>query len=103
MGKSARASLRVRQDRRERLARKFPVAGRILEDPTGARIYIAMAPFARVLIEQGVHPTPGLGVENFDAVVSLIKDGLGLAALSDAAFEAAIRLATPPECRETLQ
>ena len=38
-----------------------------------------------------------------DACVALVKDAIGVASLSDEEFEYALRLSTPPECRETSQ
>ena len=103
MSRAMHERAQARLQRREQLRRKFPIAGRILENPAVARMFIETAPFTRILIELGLPPTPGLGRDNHDAIVNLIKDALGIVSLSDAEFEHAIGLATPPECRETVQ
>lgn len=102
MSKAARANVKRRRQRRARLGRKFSIAEQIFNDHSFARMILDTAPLTRVLIEQGLAPVPDCGLENHDAVIRLIEDGLGLATLTDAEFESAIRLATPPEFRETV-
>ena len=75
----------------------------LISDRDRAQAFLASAPLARRMFAAGLSPTPGMGVAEFDACVALIKDALGLASLSDEEFEHALRLSTPPECRETSQ
>lgn len=109
MGTAARAHAEVRRERRERLGRQFPTAEGILSNRPMALWFLEVLRFNRAVIEQyadarpDFDPTRDYGVANHDAVISLIKDGLGLVTLTDAEFETAFRLATSPECRETLQ
>ena len=84
--------------KRQRLNRLPPFARRLISDHGMARVMLATAPFTRQMFAAGLSPTPGMGVAEFDACVSLVKDALGLVPLSDEAFEHALRLSTPPEC-----
>lgn len=89
--------------KRQRLNRLPPFARRLIADRCMAGVMLATAPLARQMFAAGLSPTPGMGVAEFDACISLIKDALGLAPLSDKAFEHALRLSTPPEFREASQ
>ncbi len=90
----------------ERQQRRFdrlpPFARRLISDGM-AQVMVATSPFARQMFAAGYAPTPGMGVAEFHACLSLMKDALGITALSDEEFEHALRLSTPPECRETSQ
>jgi hypothetical protein len=68
-----------------------------------AQAMVANAPLVRQKFAAGFSPSPGMGMAEFDAVISIAKDLLGLAPLSDEEFELALRLSTPPECRDALQ
>jgi hypothetical protein len=89
--------------KQQRLKRLPPYARRLLSDRGRAQVMVATAPLARQMFAAGLSPTPGMGVAEFDACVALVKDAIGLASLSDEEFEHALRLSTPPECRETSQ
>lgn len=86
-----------------RLNRLPPSAQRLISNPAAARQFLAAAPLARLMFAAGISPTPGMGVAEFDAMISLVKDALGEAPLSDEEFEHALRLSTPPEYREVAQ
>ncbi len=101
MGNEAREGAQVRHKRRERLRRQMPFAYQLLGNAAVARKFIDSALLGRVLVGLGISPVPDFGLDNFDACVAILKDGLGIAYLSDAQFEQAMRLATPPEFRET--
>ena len=94
---SSRASAQVRFSRLPRFAQK------LITNHAAARAYIDLAPFTRLMFAAGMSPTPGMGLAEFDAIVAIIKDALGITPLSDAEFEMALRLSTPPECREIAQ
>jgi hypothetical protein len=87
----------------QRLNRLPRPARRLISDRGRAQAFLASAPLARQMFAAGLSPTPGMGVAEFDACVALVKDAIGLASLSDEEFERALRLSTPPECRETSQ
>jgi hypothetical protein len=87
----------------QRLDRLPPYARRLLSDRGRAQVMVATAPLARQMFAAGLSPTPGMGVAEFDACVALVKDAIGVARLSDEEFEHALRLSTPPQCRETSQ
>jgi hypothetical protein len=86
-----------------RLNRLPPMAQRLIKNRAAAREFIAIAPLARLMFAAGPSPEPDMGVAEFDAIISIIKDALGSSPLSDEEFERALRLSTPPECRETAQ
>jgi hypothetical protein len=100
MSKRTHAHAQGRFARRVRLPR---IAQSLIANHATARQFLQGAPFARMMIAGGMEPTPGLGIAEFDACVALVKDAIGLAPLSDEEFEYALRLSTPPECRETSQ
>ena len=56
-----------------------------------------------MLFAAGVSRTPGMGLPEFDACAAIVKDALGIRRLSDAEFEQALRVSTPPEFWETTQ
>jgi hypothetical protein len=87
----------------ERLNRLPRIAQALVADQAAARQFLAAAPLGRMAIAAGISPSPGLGVAEFDAMISLIRDAIGDARLSDAEFEHALRLSIPPECREVAQ
>jgi hypothetical protein len=89
--------------KRQRLNRLPRGVQRMIADRCTMQKILVGAPFARLMFAAGHSPTPGMGVAEFDAYISLMKDALGLAALSDGEFEHALRLMIPPECRETSQ
>jgi hypothetical protein len=91
------------EQKQHRLNRLPPFARRLISDRDRAHAFLASAPLARQMFAAGLSPTPGMGVVEFDACVALVKDAIGLASLSDDEFEHALRLSTPPECRETSQ
>ena len=91
------------QARIARLNRVPEIVRRLVADGKAARVYVETAAFTRLLFVAGISPTPGMGLAEHDACVAIIKDALGIARLSDAEFEHALRLSTPPECRETAQ
>ncbi len=91
------------EHRRQRLNRLPPGARRLISDRDMAQAFLATAPLTRQMFAAGLSPTPGMGVAEHDACVALVKDALGLAPLSDEAFEHALRLSTPPEYREASQ
>jgi hypothetical protein len=86
-----------------RLHRLPPFAQKLIKNRAAAREFIAIAPLTRLMFAAGLSPTPGMGLAEFDAIIAIIKDALGMAGLSDEAFEHALRLSTPPEFRETAQ
>jgi hypothetical protein len=98
--KRRRAQAQVRIARLDRLP---GFARRLIADRKAARAFVEASAFGRVLFAAGISPTPGMGLPEFDACVALVKDALGITRLSDAAFEHALRLSTPPKCRETAQ
>ena len=87
----------------QRLNRLPPFAQRLISDRAWAHAFLEFAPLARLMFVAGLSPTPGMGVAEYDACVAIVKDAIGLASLSDGEFEHALRLSTPPECRETSQ
>lgn len=87
----------------QRLNRLPRLAKGLIADREAAQAFLASVPFTRQLVANGVSLTPGFGLAEFDACVALVKDAIGVAPLSDADFEHALRLSTPPECRETPQ
>jgi hypothetical protein len=86
-----------------RLNRLPRLARHLIANRKAAQAFLASAPLARQMFAAGLSPTPGMGVAEFDACVALVKDAIGLASVSDEEFEHALRLSTPPECRETSQ
>lgn len=88
---------------RARLNRLPPIAQKLITNRTVAREFIAAAPLTRLMFAAGISPVPDMGLAEFDAIMAIIKDALGVAPLSDNEFEQALRLSTPPECRETAQ
>ena len=95
---SARAS-----GAQERLNRLPRFAQKLIANRAAAREFINDAPMTRLMFAAGISPTPGMGLAEFDAIIAIIKDALGITPLSDAEFEMALRLSTPPEYRETTQ
>jgi hypothetical protein len=91
------------QVRIARLNRLPAVARRLVADRKAARAFVEASTFTRVLFAAGISPTPGMGLPEHDACVAIVKDALGITRLSDAAFEHALSLSTPPECRGTMQ
>jgi len=87
----------------QRLNRLPRLAQGLIANREAAHAFLACAPFGRVFVATGAEFTPGFGVDEFDACVALVRDAIGLAPLSDEEFEHALRLSTPPECRETSQ
>ena len=94
---------RAAEQKQHRLNRLPPFARRLISDRGRAQAFLVSAPLARLMFVAGLSPTPGIGVAEFDACVALVNDAIGLASLSDEEFEHALRLSTPPECRETSQ
>ena len=90
-------------DRKQRRFDRLPPFARRLISDGMAQVMVATAPLARQMFAAGLSPTPGMGVADFDACISLMKDALGLAPISDEAFEHALRISTPPEYREASQ
>lgn len=91
------------QRKQARLKRLPALARKLVTNPAAARNFIAAAPFARMAISAGISPTPGMGIREFDAMLAIVKDAVGVASLTDEEFEHALRLSTPPECREKAQ
>ena len=91
------------QARIARLDRLPGFARRLIADRKAAREFVELAPFARMLFAAGVSRTPGMGLPEFDACAAIVKDALGIRRLSDAEFEQALRVSTPPEFWETTQ
>jgi hypothetical protein len=89
--------------KRQRLNRLPRLAQGLVANREAAQAFLASAPFARLLVANSVSLTPGFGLAELDACVALVKDAIGVASLSDEEFEYALRLSTPPECRETSQ
>jgi hypothetical protein len=89
--------------KQQRLNRLPPLPQRLIANRGAVQTFLAGAPLTRELIASGISLTPGFGVVEFDACISLMKDALGITALSDEEFEYALRLSTPPEYRETSQ
>jgi hypothetical protein len=89
--------------KQQRLKRLPRFAQSLISDRGRAQAFLVFAPLARLMFVAGLSPTPGMGLAEFDACIVIVKDALGLARLSDEAFDHALRLSTPPECRETLQ
>jgi hypothetical protein len=89
--------------KQQRFDRLSPGVQRLISDRGMAQKILVGAPFARLMFAADHSPTPGMGVAEFDACISLMKDVLGITALSDDEFEHALRLSTPPEYRETSQ
>lgn len=90
----------ARQARKQaRLARLPLFVQGMLANCQMARAFLAAAPFARLMVEAGIEPTPGCGVAQHDAMVAIFRDIIGEASLSDAEFEYCLRVMTPPECR----
>lgn len=89
--------------KKARLARLPITAQRLIENRAAAREFLKAAPLTRMMFATGFYPTPGMGLREFDAMLAIVKDALGLTPLSDEDFEQALRLSTPPECRETAQ
>jgi hypothetical protein len=95
---------KARREREQaRLRRLPPFAQKLIKNRAAAREFIRTAPLTRQMFAAGLSPTPGMGLAEFDAMMAIIKDARGIAPLSDAEFEMALRLSTPPECRETAQ
>jgi hypothetical protein len=90
-----------RAETHKRLNRLPPFAQKLVGDHAAARQLLATAPIVRMLIANGVSISPGLGLAEFDACIALVNDAIGVARLTDEEFEHALRLSTPPECRET--
>ena len=86
-----------------RLRRLPPIAQKLAKNRAAAREFLTLAPMTRSMFAAGISPTPGMDLAEFDAIVAIIKDALGITPLSDAEFEMALRLSTPPEYRETAQ
>jgi len=89
--------------KRQRLNRLPRLAKSLIANREAAQAFIASVSFTRELVAASAPITPGFGVAEFDACVALVKDAIGVAPLSDEEFEHALRLSTPPECRETSQ
>ncbi len=87
----------------ERLNRLPRFAQNLIANRAVAREFLTLAPMTRSMFAAGISPTPGMGLAEFDAIIAIIKDSLGITPLSDIEFEMALRLSTPPECRETAQ
>ena len=87
----------------QRLNRLPRLAQGLIANREAAQAFLASAPLTRQIVAMGVSLTPGFGLAEFDACVALVKDAIGVAPLSDEEFEHALRLSTPPECRETSQ
>ena len=85
----------------QRLDRLPPFAQKLVGDRAAARQLLAAAPLSRTLIASGISVDPDFGLAEFDACIALVKDAIGVARLTDEEFEHALRLSTPPECRET--
>jgi hypothetical protein len=88
---------------RARLRRLSPLTQGLINNRAAALELLAIAPFLRLMFANGFSPEPDLGLPEFDAMIAIFKDALGIAPLSDEDFEHALRLSTPPECREPLQ
>jgi hypothetical protein len=89
--------------RQQRFDRLSPGVQRLLTAPGMAQTMVATAPIVRQMLAAGFSPTPGMGLPEFNACVSIVEDMLGLSPLSDEEFERALRLSIPPEYREALQ
>lgn len=87
----------------QRLSRLPRFVQSLIGNREAVQFYMASMPLTRQLVAGGLSPTPGFGLSEFDACVALVKDAIGIAPLSDKEFEHALRLSTPPECRETSQ
>jgi hypothetical protein len=95
---------RQRAERKQQRLNRLPgFAQGLITNRETAKGILALAPLARLDIALGAPVTPGFGLANFDACISIIKDALGITALSNEEFEYALRLSTPPEYREPLQ
>ena len=82
--------------KRQRLNRLPRLAQSLVANRGAALAFVASAPFGRQLVAAGAPVTPGFGVDEFDACVTLVKDAIGVGPLSDEEFEHALRLSTPP-------
>jgi hypothetical protein len=87
----------------QRLSRLPEIIQRLIAHHCSAERVLVDEPFARLMFVAGHSTEPGVGVAEFDARISLLKDALGVTALSDEQFGDALRISTPPECRETSQ
>lgn len=94
----------TRADRAQVRLNRLPRFGQeLIANRAIARQFLTLAPMTRSMFVAGISPTPGMGLAEFDAIIAIIKDALGITPLSDIEFEMALRLSTPPECRETAQ
>lgn len=92
-----RSAARARQQARVKRLPSF--IQRLIANPRAAHRLLAIGPFTRQMLLQGISPTPGYGVAQHDASQAIVKDALGLAELTDAEFELALRTMTPPDYR----
>jgi hypothetical protein len=91
---------RTAQRRRDRLARLPWFIRRLVNDRKALRQYFAIAPLIRAVIAAGFEPTPGFGLAQHDAALSIYRNIAGEIELSAAEFELALRIMTPPEAMQ---